>query len=78
MSRLSRHDDHPVEGSCSIYRGSGSILQYLYVLYIGGVEAGDGGADQRRCVSRRKLIEAKANEVLVDSPVNYPKGLYIT
>ena len=72
---LRRHDDHTCHSTCSVDRGSGSVLEDLEALDVIRVKPCDSGADEGLGVTRGKVISTYVGDVLHDHTIYHPEWL---
>ena len=72
---LRRHDDHTCHSTCTVDRGSGSILEDLEALDVIGVKPCDSGADEGLGVTGGEVISTYVGDVLHDHTVYHPEWL---
>ena len=70
---LSRHDDNARHGPRTVDGGGGAVLQDVETLDIVGVQARDGGGDQRVGVTGGKALGVHFHDILHDHAVHHPE-----
>ena len=70
---LRGNDNHTGHGTCTVNRGSATILEDLEAFDIVRVQTGNGVGDECLGVSRREVVGTDAYGILHDDTVNHPK-----
>ena len=70
---LGRNDDHAGHSARTVYGSCGTVFQNAEALDVVGVETCDGGADQRRGVTRRECVGVDVDHILHNDAVHDPK-----
>ena len=74
-SLFGRNDDHAGHSARTVYGSCGTVFQNAEALDVVGVETCDGGADQRRGVTRRECVGVDVDHILHNDAVHNPEGL---